>query len=144
MTQLLPVLWLGRPKAGREARRHFLFHFSHGKLNKIFAQVVKLQQEVPVDLLVISGDFQAVRNSNDMQSLHVPEKYSSLGDFHEYYAGLKSPPCPVLFIGGNHEASNYQWELYHGGWASKDIYFIGYAGLVKFGGIRIAGISGHL
>jgi lariat debranching enzyme len=24
-------------------------------------------------------------------------------------------PYPTLFIGGNHEACNYLWELYYGG-----------------------------
>ena len=37
-------------------------------------------------------------------------------------------PYPTVFIGGNHEAANYLWELYHGGWAAPNIYFMGYAG----------------
>ena len=45
-------------------------------------------------------------------------------------------------VGGNHEAANHLWELYHGGWAAPNIYFMGYAGVVNFGGLRIAGISG--
>jgi hypothetical protein len=34
------------------------------------------------------------------------------------------------------------WELYHGGWAAPNIHFLGAAGCVKFGGLRIAGLSG--
>jgi len=45
-------------------------------------------------------------------------------------------------VGGNHEAPNYLWELYHGGWAAPNIYFLGYAGVVRFGGLRIGGLSG--
>jgi hypothetical protein len=52
--------------------------------------------------------------------------------------GLISPPP----VGGNHEAANYLWELYYGGWAAPDIFFLGYAGVVRFGGIRIGGLSG--
>lgn len=52
------------------------------------------------------------------------------------------PPVPTLFIGGNHEASNYSWELYYGGWAAPNIYYLGAAGCVDFGGYRIAGLSG--
>jgi lariat debranching enzyme len=48
--------------------------------------------------------------------------------------------CSV--VGGNHEASNYLWELYHGGWVAPNIYFLGHAGVVNFGGLRIAGLSG--
>ncbi|XP_052880006.1 lariat debranching enzyme-like [Gossypium arboreum] len=42
----------------------------------------------------------------------------------------------------NHEASNYLWELYYGGWAAPNIYFLGYAVVVKFGNICIGGLSG--
>lgn len=45
-------------------------------------------------------------------------------------------------VGGNHEAINYLWELYYGGWVAPNIYFLGYSGVVWFGGIRIAGLSG--
>jgi hypothetical protein len=31
-------------------------------------------------------------------------------------------------VGGNHEASNYLRELFYGGWAAPNIYFLGFAG----------------
>lgn len=31
---------------------------------------------------------------------------------------------------------------YYGGWAAPQIYFLGFAGVVKFGNIRIGGLSG--
>lgn len=31
---------------------------------------------------------------------------------------------------------------YYGGWAAPNIYFLGFAGVVKFGNIRIGGLSG--
>lgn len=45
-------------------------------------------------------------------------------------------------VGGNHEAMNYLWELYYGGWVAPNIYYLGHAGVIKFGGIRIGGLSG--
>jgi lariat debranching enzyme len=48
----------------------------------------------------------------------------------------------TIFIGGNHEASNYLQSLYYGGYVAPNIYFLGYAGVVWYGGLRIAGISG--
>lgn len=48
--------------------------------------------------------------------------------------------CAV--VGGNHEASNHLWELYYGGWVAKNIYYLGHAGVVWFGGLRIGGVSG--
>ena len=77
-----------------------------------------------------------------MKNLACPDKYRKVGEFHQYYSGLKRAPIPTIFIGGNHEASNYLWELYHGGWVAENIYFLGFAGVVNFGGLRIGGISG--
>jgi lariat debranching enzyme len=48
----------------------------------------------------------------------------------------------TIFIGGNHEASNLLFELYHGGWVAPNIYYLGNANVVNYGGLRIAGISG--
>lgn len=48
----------------------------------------------------------------------------------------------TIFIGGNHEASNYLQEFPYGGWVAPNIYYLGYAGVVRFGGLRIGGLSG--
>ncbi|KAI0294274.1 lariat debranching enzyme, C-terminal domain-containing protein [Multifurca ochricompacta] len=72
----------------------------------------------------------------------VPEKYKRMGDFHKYYSGQATAPVLTVVIGGNHEASNHLWELYHGGWLAPNIYFLGYAGCIQVNGIRIAGASG--
>jgi lariat debranching enzyme len=72
----------------------------------------------------------------------MPSKYYAMHDFHEYYAGTRIAPYLTIFIGGNHEASNYSWELYYGGWAAPKIYYMGAANVVKLGPLRIAGLSG--
>lgn len=59
-----------------------------------------------------------------------------------YYSGEKVAPILTIFIGGNHEASNYLQELPYGGWVAENIYYMGYAGVVNVNGIRIGGISG--
>jgi lariat debranching enzyme len=69
-----------------------------------------------------------VRNEDDLECMSVPAKFRQLGTFYKYYSGEAVAPYPTLFIGGNHEAANYLWELYHGGWAAPNIYFMGYAG----------------
>lgn len=71
----------------------------------------------------------------------MPPKYRRLGSFPKYYAGEKKAPILTLFIGGNHEASQPLRELYYGGWAAPNIYYLGTAGVVKYGGVRIGGIS---
>ena len=72
----------------------------------------------------------------------VPDKYKEMGSFYKYYCGEKKAPVLTLFIGGNHEASNYLQELFYGGWVAPNIFYIGSAGVVNVAGIRIAGISG--
>lgn len=72
----------------------------------------------------------------------MPAKYYAMHDFHEYYSGARVAPYLTIFIGGNHEASNYMWELYYGGWAAPRIYYMGAANVVRLGPLRIAGLSG--
>ncbi|XP_068618325.1 lariat debranching enzyme isoform X2 [Battus philenor] len=55
---------------------------------------------------------------------------------------LKNITIFVHFIRGNHEASNYLQELPYGGWVAPNIYYMGRAGVLKFGNLRIAGLSG--
>jgi len=42
-----------------------------------------------------------------------------------YYSGEKTAPVLTIFIGGNHEASNYLQELPYGGWVAPNIYYLG-------------------
>ncbi|KAJ3153659.1 lariat debranching enzyme [Geranomyces michiganensis] len=116
----------------------------HGELDRIYASLANLQrvEKFTVDLLLICGDFQSIRNSGDLSSLACPDKYRALGTFYKYYSGEKRAPIPTIFIGGNHEASAFLWELYHGGWVAPNIYYLGFAGVVNFGGLRISGLSG--
>ncbi|KAG5519411.1 hypothetical protein PMAC_002038 [Pneumocystis sp. 'macacae'] len=105
----------------------------HSELDAIYAAIQRIEEETSeqVDLLLIAGDFQAVRNLTDLKCLSVPEKYRKLGDFSSYYSGAKKAPILTVFVGGNHEASNYMWEF-----RNKDIMVDG------IGGLRIAGLSG--
>lgn len=74
--------------------------------------------------------------------MSVPSKYKELGDFHEYYSGKRTAPYLTIFVGGNHEASNYMFELYYGGWVAPNIYYLGAANVIRYGPLRIAGLSG--
>ncbi|KAG6444826.1 lariat debranching enzyme isoform X2 [Manduca sexta] len=68
--------------------------------------------------------------------------HRSITNETRYYSGEKRAPILTLFIGGNHEASNYLQELPYGGWVAPNIYYLGRAGIVNFGGLRIGGLSG--
>ena len=95
-----------------------------------------------------------MRNNADLACIAMPEKYRRLGDFASYYNGTKTAPVLTIFIGGNHEASNYLHELYaplfgelvddrfYGGWVAPNIYYLGASGAVNYRGVTIAGLSG--
>ena len=53
----------------------------HGELDKIYAALAHLErvEHVKVDLLICCGDFQAVRNVDDLECMSVPDKYKELG-----------------------------------------------------------------
>jgi lariat debranching enzyme len=117
----------------------------HGELHSIYASVTEAckQKGWPtVDLLIIGGDFQAVRNAYDLNCVSMPAKYREMHDFHEYYSGQRIAPFLTIFVGGNHEASNYLFELYYGGWVAPNIYYLGAANVIRFGPLRIAAMSG--
>ncbi|MCJ1391778.1 hypothetical protein MMC18_004643 [Xylographa bjoerkii] len=117
----------------------------HGTLHAIYASIAKsceINGWDGVDLLIIGGDFQAVRNSYDLNCMSVPMKFREIGDFHEYYSGQRRAPYLTIFVGGNHEASNHLFELYYGGWVAPNIYYLGAANIIRFGPLRIAGLSG--
>ena len=48
----------------------------HGDLDTFYRLCEIFKQEgTPIDLLIINGDFQAVRNQEDLGCMHSPEKY---------------------------------------------------------------------
>ncbi|XP_016971365.1 lariat debranching enzyme [Drosophila rhopaloa] len=117
---------------------------AHGELERIYETIAGIEKEsgTKIDLLLCCGDFQSTRNVEDLQTMAVPKKYLDMCTFYKYYSGELVAPVLTIFIGGNHEASNYLQELPYGGWVAPNIYYLGYAGVVNVNGVRIAGISG--
>jgi len=117
---------------------------THGELDQIYATIkdIEDQQGYKVDLLITCGDFQSTRNLSDLKCMACPDKYKDMCSFYKYYSGEKIAPMLTIFIGGNHEASNYLQELAYGGWVAPNIYYLGYAGVIDINGVRIGGLSG--
>jgi lariat debranching enzyme len=116
----------------------------HGELDSIYASLALTEERAgcKVDVLLICGDFQAVRNAGDLAGMACPAKYRAMQTFYKYYSGEKVAPVLTIFIGGNHEASAHLCSLHHGGWVAPNIYYLGVAGVVRVGGVRIGGLSG--
>ncbi|PIO55415.1 Ser/Thr phosphatase family protein, partial [Teladorsagia circumcincta] len=117
---------------------------AHGEMDKIYEVLAEIEKEkgYKFDLLICCGDYQSVRNYGDLHHMHVSEKYRSLQTFYKYYSGEKEAPILTIFVGGNHEASGYLSELPNGGWVAPKIYYMGFANVIRFAGLRIAGLSG--
>jgi lariat debranching enzyme len=128
---------------------------SHGELDVIYHRLLQHQQGEyekkdsnalfrPIDLLICCGDFQSLRCAADFHSVSIPPKYrTSLGSFYRYYTGQLVAPVLTIVIGGNHEVSQQMYsELYYGGWLAPNIYYLGVAGVIRYRGLRIAGLSG--
>ncbi|KAK4662506.1 lariat debranching enzyme [Podospora pseudopauciseta] len=117
----------------------------HGTLNAIYSTITASCKERSwdgVDVLIIGGDFQAIRNADDLTVMSIPAKYRELGDFPDYYSGKRKAPYLTIFVAGNHEAASHLAELHYGGWVAPNIYYMGAANILRLGPIRIAGMSG--
>ncbi len=142
--ELVYVEEYGTYTNGNDTIRIAIQGCSHGSIERIYETLETCEEvhQKKIDLLICCGDFQSLRNTTDFETISVPHKYRNIGTFHKYYSGLKKAPILTIFIGGNHEASSYLQELYYGGWVAPNIYYLGAAGVVRFRGLRISGVSG--
>eukprot|EP00435_Cladocopium_sp_Y103_P059926 s922_g21.t1 len=116
----------------------------YGELDRVYEAVRKLaKQGITIDLLICCGDFMSVRDGKDMEHVAAPAHHKEdLKDFPKYFSGRSEAPVTTVFIGGKNEASNLLREHYYGGWVAPGIYYMGAAGVLRVGCLRIAGISG--
>ena len=79
----------------------------HGDLDMIYATIADAERKSgqKVDLLLCCGDFQAMRNVDDLHCFACPEKYRAMKDFHKYYTGEKRAPVPTIFSARHHALS---------------------------------------
>lgn len=117
----------------------------HGEIDDLYAAVRETEERMgaKVDVVLCCGDFQAVRNLADLQTMACPDKYKSMNTFYKYYSGERRAPVLTIFVGGNHEASNHLQELPYGGWVAENIYYLGIAGCVRLtSSVTVCGLSG--
>lgn len=131
----------------------------HGELDRIYAACAEHERDTnkKIDLLVCCGDFQATRDWADLASMAVPDKYKTVGDFPKYFRPVVGPqgdeggpaeppplaPYLTVFVGGNHENSDWLAEESYGGFLAPNIYYLGHSGVVEIDGrLRVAGLSG--
>lgn len=59
---------------------------AHGELEKIYECIETLQEreKIKIDLLICCGDFQAVRNNDDIRAMAVSSKHQNICTFYKY------------------------------------------------------------
>ena len=59
----------------------------HGELDIVYNTIkfIEQQHSTKIDLLLICGDFQAVRNEADLKCMAMPPKYRAMQQFWKYY-----------------------------------------------------------
>ncbi|GIQ83828.1 hypothetical protein KIPB_005213 [Kipferlia bialata] len=119
----------------------------HGHWQRIVDEVNRQQQAgTPVDLILACGDGKTFRSKFDMNYTAIPPRYRNMESFHELYNGGISLPVPCIYIGGNHDASLFLYELPYGGWIAPNVYYLGHASAVDYvlgdRHVRIGGVSG--
>jgi Icc-related predicted phosphoesterase len=90
------------------------------------------------------GDAEALRSEADLETVHAPSKYRSMGTFSALNSGNLA--CPVYFIGGNHEP----YEMLDIAEQSRavpilwgpNVYYLGRSGAMTLHGFNIAWLSG--
>ncbi|KAL6925632.1 hypothetical protein ACO0SA_000233 [Hanseniaspora valbyensis] len=127
----------------------------NGCLHGDFAKLIPLLSE-NTKLLLLLGDLQLLSTKKDLSTCSIPYKYTyngniqKISDFHRI---LKNDPkdelaqkfnsinC-VLGIGGNHENMGLLEKLPFGGFVTENFFYMGYCNIIKYNGMKIAGISG--
>ncbi len=110
---------------------------------KSFYKYYTGQLEAPIPTLFSEPSYThaayAFRHAMSMPCLHKLDGAELSLMLHKLTA---ASPVMCCTVGGNHEAANHLWELYYGGWVAKNIFYMGHAGVINFGGARIGGLSG--
>jgi Icc-related predicted phosphoesterase len=91
------------------------------------------------------GDAEPQRTQAEADLVPGPAKYRKLGDFHEVVDGEIVFPAPLYFIAGNHDpfpALDADGGLVGGGGAwGPNVAYLGRAGMVGIGGLKVAFLS---
>ena len=94
------------------------------------------------DVVLQVGDFEPHRHEADVATMAAPSRYRKVGSFPDFHQGRARFPCPVVFIGGNHEPYGFLEHHRDGAELAPGCRYLGRAGMLEHGGLRIAGLSG--
>ena len=116
----------------------------HGQIAVMVDLLLELEktEEVKIEFVLQTGDFEPHRNTADLQTMAAPQKYRKVGDFASFMNGNQSFPWPVYFIGGNHEPYGYLDEDPAGFELMPRCTYLGRAYAGTIGGLKVCGLTG--
>ncbi len=116
----------------------------HGQMRAMvrYAEAKARKARRKLSFVLQVGDFESIRDTEDLATVHGPAKYRKPGDFAQYVKGTEVFPWPLYFIGGNHEAHRYLEEFQGGGAVAPRCHYLGRVGSIELGGLRVLGLSG--
>jgi len=117
----------------------------HGSIDHMYSVACnwERQHNKQLDMIVQVGDFETVRDENDLRFVVGPKKHRKLGDFHKFHSGKSKAPIPTYFIAGNHENFDFLDQHYpHGFEVAHNIHYLGRSGVKDFGEFTLAYLTG--
>jgi predicted phosphodiesterase len=116
----------------------------HGQMRAMvrFVEAKARKARRKVSFVLQVGDFESIRDADDLATVHGPAKYRKPGDFARYVRGDEAFPWPLYFIGGNHEAHRYLECFPEGGAVAPRCHYLGRVGAAEIAGLRVVGLSG--
>lgn len=121
------------------------FGDAHGQMHKMAQGVTEWNRLNPRHNLNFGlqvGDFEAIRDEDDLRSVLGPAHHRHMGDFADYWSGRNRFPIPTHIIGGNHEAHRHFESMPSGGELAENLYYEGRVFARQVNGLKIAGLSG--
>ncbi|KAB0669036.1 metallophosphoesterase [Oryzomonas sagensis] len=117
---------------------------THGHMHLMVERLKQMSEQTGVtpSFVLQVGDFQPIRNQDDLTSMNAPERHRSIGDFPDFAAGSATFPWPLWFIAGNHEPFYYLDQHLEGFTLVPNCHYLGRAGRATVEGLVVAGLSG--
>lgn len=114
----------------------------HGAWDVAVNELTKITKKFAQPAFAVAvGDSEPYRSEEDMAGSSSPPQHRTLGTYPDVVAGRLSLPCPVYFIGGNHDPY-LALETEGAGTWGPNTHYLGRAGATEIHGVRVGFLSG--
>lgn len=124
--------------------RAAVFGDVHGRQDLMYIAALDWQErhKKSIDVILQVGDFETIRNEDDLTYYFAPKKYHKISEIADYCNGRAKVPILTVFIGGNHEAWGVLADKHQGGYICPKVRYLGRSGTITLNGVTIGGLTG--